>query len=284
VRKWLAFYELARLHICVLPFVGVMVGYWLSRGRFDFACWNCFQVAGAVALAMAYANITNDILDVKIDAVNYPERPIPSGLVSMAEAVGFAALVFCISLVLGFFVSKTIFWWVLFLLLFSTAYNFWLKNVLFVGNFVVSFLSALPILLGNFVVQGGRLVVIPFGVILLFVLSREIFRTIQDGPGDQVAGRKTVFLEWGRAKAIYISLGLAMCASILLLIPLFTSEIRHVFLYVLNVSVIFGFLIGIVAMLRRARCPRTSVSALQFTLLMRSMFVLSCISFLWLVG
>ncbi len=47
-----------------------------------------------VALITAAGNVINDFFDAEIDAINRPDRPIPSGAVSSGAARGFAVMLF----------------------------------------------------------------------------------------------------------------------------------------------------------------------------------------------
>src|SRR5512137_706698 len=58
-----------------------------------------------VALITAAGNTINDFFDADIDAINRPDRPIPSGAISRISALGFAVTLFLVVILLSFFTN-----------------------------------------------------------------------------------------------------------------------------------------------------------------------------------
>src|SRR5665647_2950137 len=58
-----------------------------------------------VALITAAGNVINDFFDVRIDAINRPDRPIPSGAVTSAAARSFAVTLFLAGVLVSFFTN-----------------------------------------------------------------------------------------------------------------------------------------------------------------------------------
>ena len=58
-----------------------------------------------VALITAAGNVINDFFDAEIDAINRPDRPIPSGAVSRSAARGFAVTLFLAGILVSFFTN-----------------------------------------------------------------------------------------------------------------------------------------------------------------------------------
>jgi len=55
-----------------------------------------------VFLVSGAGNAINDYFDIKIDSINRPERPIPSGRVQLKEALYFSYLLFALGTLLAF--------------------------------------------------------------------------------------------------------------------------------------------------------------------------------------
>ncbi|MFK5973556.1 MAG: UbiA-like protein EboC [Flavobacteriaceae bacterium] len=77
--------------------VGVVAVDAFYEHSFLLVCASIFLYAGGVVL--------NDFFDFKIDQIERPERPIPSGLVSLRSAMVFGIVLLCIGMVLAFFVA-----------------------------------------------------------------------------------------------------------------------------------------------------------------------------------
>src|SRR5437870_7064187 len=100
-------------------------------------------------LLLAGTMVFNDIQDVQVDRVNSPDRPIPSGKVTIRQAYGlsivFSALALISSFVLGIFTFLT----ALIALALMAYYNTRGKGTGLLGNVVVSFNVALPFVFGG---------------------------------------------------------------------------------------------------------------------------------------
>ena len=66
---------------------------------------SIFLLVSASISLYAGGVVLNDFFDVKIDTVERPERPIPSGLVSPKSAMIFGVVLLCIGILLAFFVT-----------------------------------------------------------------------------------------------------------------------------------------------------------------------------------
>jgi len=173
----------------------VLIGAYLtSRWPLPLTAW---QAAMAMWCVTAYGYVSNDYTDLAEDRINKPDRPLPSGTVTITTARSFAFLLAIAaigwSLTLGL-VATIVASVVLGLL---TLYNYRLKGIPGGGNLVIALLAGCTLWVGSVAVHGLNVEAIqpllPVSLILgLFVLTREVLKTIEDIEGDQRSGRRTV--------------------------------------------------------------------------------------------
>jgi len=283
--KLYAFIILTRPNICILGFTGVYFGYWLGIHQVDFLNSTCLIGALIAMLAVAFGNIINDVLDYDNDLIIYPSRPIPSQKITQKEGALFAGIIMCLTMLLSCVFHSAVFILVLLGLSLLIIYDLWVKKLPFFGNLVVAILSLLPIQIGNTIAGKGSLP-IPFTVaLLMYILAREIFNTIYDGPGDLAAGRYSVFICFGKKTTQIFSLVIGSIGALLLLFYPIFGYVRHILAYQANIILVL-ILLGIVSFLvffspdHKFLKPQYKV---LLTYLMRSIFIVSCISFVWTI-
>ncbi len=167
-----------------------------------FVFFIVFLITGA-------GNVINDYYDAAIDAVNRPERPIPSGRISVKNAFYYALFMFVLGNLISvgyFLISGTSM-----LLIISVVnsiilwlYAIMLKQTPIFGNITVSYLSASIFLFGG-ALSGldGVLLTFPIACATFFaMIAREIIKDVEDMPGDEVAGAKTFPIVFGMKPAL----------------------------------------------------------------------------------
>ena len=171
-----------------------------------------------VALITAAGNTINDFFDAEIDAINRPDRPIPSGAVSRGAARGFAVTLFLAGILVSFFTNPLCIGIAIFNTLLLIAYAAKLKSTPLIGNIVVAYLSASIFLFGG-ALNGldGLVRIIPIAAITFFaMLSRELLKDAEDVEGDRAGGADTVPIRIGIKKTsefALIATVLAVAAS-----------------------------------------------------------------------
>jgi geranylgeranylglycerol-phosphate geranylgeranyltransferase len=155
-----------------------------------------FTLTGA---AMA----VNDYYDFEIDKINEPNRPIPSGQVSLKTSLVTTAVLTLIGLSSALIIS-------LFSLLFATVawiimvtYSTIGKRSGFPGNLLVSACVAAPFLFGSIVAINTITINILLFASMAFLSNtgREIAKGIVDIEGDSQHKIKTLAIVFGRKKA-----------------------------------------------------------------------------------
>ena len=154
----------------------------------------------------AAAMVINDYYDRKIDAINEPHRPIPSGMVKPKEALTFMAMLIVAGFVFSLLASP--FGLLCFLvaaasLAITATYLTVGKRTGLPGNFLVSICVAIPFIYGSVTVIGtvGLNVVLFASMAFLSNTGREITKGIVDVKGDRSENVKTLAVRYGENKA-----------------------------------------------------------------------------------
>jgi len=148
----------------------------------------------------------NDYYDREIDAINEPNRPIPSGAVSPKEALFFAMVLSLIGLRAAFetnlpSLAVAVIAWIV-----SITYITKGKRTGLPGNFLVSACVVIPFIYGGFVVEKLELSIILFAAIaFLSNTGREVTKGIVDVEGDRSQNVRTVAVRYGEKTAAVAS-------------------------------------------------------------------------------
>lgn len=150
----------------------------------------------------------NDYWDIHKDQINHPERPLPSGRLSLQQAWWAAIVLFACALVialpLGFFpcclvaISTLLLW----------NYSLLLQWSGILGNLLVAVLIALLMVLASWVAHRPFAMFYPTGFLFCYALTREIILDMHDAAGDRSQGVVTIANEWGAQTAGYIAYSL----------------------------------------------------------------------------
>jgi geranylgeranylglycerol-phosphate geranylgeranyltransferase len=195
MRRFKHILGLIRLHNTILAAIGVWMGYYLSPGSDDDP--DVYFAALAAALICGAGNSLNDYLDVDVDRLNHPSRPLPSGAVPPYLAVEIFLLFNVAAVVIGMTLSLPVFLVIVGAILLLVLYNFRLKKFPLLGNVAVSFLGGATFLVGAMVESAKNILHLPGALVpavfaFLFHLSRELIKDAADYDGDDSADYKTL--------------------------------------------------------------------------------------------
>lgn len=198
----LDFIKLSRPINGIIAFVSVFLGAFIAdrtlRGlHTPILSIEVVLIAIAALLILSAGNAINDYCDYKIDAINKPNRPIPSGRIRRRDAVIFSSLLMLIGISLSFFVNWQA---VLIAILVSTillAYGIKLKRTPLAGNIVVAVMTGLTFIAGGVAIGKITGTLIPAVFALLYTTAREIIKDIEDVDGDRQVGAFTAPIAWG---------------------------------------------------------------------------------------
>jgi len=202
--------------------IAVIVGAALANPSMHSCSWPSLAYGFITGFMLTAASMTiNDYYDRRIDTVNEPKRPMPSGLIKPKNALIFAGILS----ILGFaaalltnlycFVTAIIAWMAF------TTYTTVGKRSGLPGNFLVSLCVAIPFIYGSLaIVAEVKLNVLLFASIaFLSNTGREITKGIVDVKGDTAANVKTVAVRYGEKNAALTSASFYVFAVLLSPIP-----------------------------------------------------------------
>ena len=172
----------------------------------------------------AAGNVINDYFDYKIDLINKPQRPIPSGRISLKNGRNYAYFLFLAGTVCGFLISYLTDNWIPFVIVLIAdailyLYAYKLKTTPLIGNLTVGFMTGFGFVFGGFSINNPTIITTSlFLGFFAFVMTtaREIVKDIEDMEGDRADGAKTLPILIGEKKpailaAILIIIDSALC-------------------------------------------------------------------------
>jgi geranylgeranylglycerol-phosphate geranylgeranyltransferase len=156
------------------------------------------------------AIVLNDYFDLEVDRVNTPERPLPSGLISPAEAILLTVVTAAIGLAAAFLLGASAFLLCLAFWLIGCLYNWKFKEAGLLGNLMVSANVGFTFLLGGIAVgQPWDGMVWCFALMAFLIdLGEEIAGDAMDIEGDKKRGSRSIGIMRGRMFALRISAAL----------------------------------------------------------------------------
>jgi geranylgeranylglycerol-phosphate geranylgeranyltransferase len=167
---------------------------------------------------MSAACAINDYWDVDKDRVDHPERPLPSGRLSLAQAWWAAVVLFGCALIAAIPLGGYLMLLVTGCVVLLWHYSHLLLYSGIVGNVVVATVIAALILMGSAVAHRPGAMLYPAWFLFCYALAKEIIWDVHDAAGDRSQGIVTIANRWGDGVAFAIAWGLL--ALVFLSIPL----------------------------------------------------------------
>ncbi len=184
---------------------------------------NVVMASFAAAFITGAGNIVNDIYDIKIDKINAPKRPLPSGEITKKEAIFLSFALFLSGLIISYYINLLCFILAFFNSLILIFYARNLKGTPLVGNISIGYLVGSTFLFGGFAVgvgEGIEAVSFLFLLAAFSTMGREVSKDIEDllGDRDKVS---TVATKYGIDISVNFSLIFTLIAVVLSPIPYF---------------------------------------------------------------
>lgn len=250
------YFRLMRPINCFMMGFAVIVGATIANSQFSSALWNLFYGFVTGFMLTAASMTINDYYDREIDAINEPNRPIPSGLIQSKDALTFAFILTVIGFVAASanaYLTENIFClfiaiiaWMIFV-----TYTTVGKRSGLPGNFLVSICVSIPFIYGSVTVAGKiELNVLVFAsMVFLSDTGREITKGIVDVKGDKTQSVKTLAVRYGEKTAALAATFLYISAVLISPIPWFLSLVSFWFIPFVAITD-FGLLASSFTLLR----------------------------------
>ena len=215
----------------------------------DFSI-SVFLATILVFLMAGAGNVINDVFDYKIDAVNKPDRPIPSGRISLKNARIYAGILYIVSAILSLIISYLINNFLFFVIIICSAviiyaYSRYFKAMPLVGNIVVGGMIGFCFVVGGFILLCNTKdwdifkVSVYIGLLAAVAnVAREIVKDMEDVRGDQLGGARTFPVIYGKK-----------ASSIITILLLAVTVAVHIYLYtfgIFNIAYIIILLIAVI--------------------------------------
>ncbi len=206
MNKLHGFIKLMRIPNDIVIGLAVLVGEVIEKGSLPGAPHIFFGFLSGF-LTSASVMVLNDVVDIKIDMINAPERPLPKGVISLQSAKLFGILLFLLavasSLPLPLLnITIVVLFWIL-----GVLYNLYLKKTGLLGNIIVSLSVAIPFIYGGIAVSNRiSLLIILFSTMAFLTnMGREVIKGIADVEGDKIGGINTIAVQVGLKYAYIIA-------------------------------------------------------------------------------
>lgn len=216
--KLSSYLSLMRPVNCLMMGFAVIVGAVLASPNVSSIFWQnpIFGFVTGFMLTAASMAI-NDYYDREIDAINEPNRPIPSGAIKPKKALAFAFTLTAMSFATAYLTNMSclvlaVIAWTVFV-----TYTTVGKRSGLPGNFLVSTCVAIPFIYGSIAIANEvKLNVLIFAsMAFLSNTGREITKGIVDVKGDQKKNVKTLAVRFGE-KAAAVAAALFYLSAVLL--------------------------------------------------------------------
>ncbi|MCC7564168.1 MAG: UbiA family prenyltransferase [Methanobacterium sp.] len=205
--------------------------------------------AVVVFLVTGAGNSINDYFDHKIDAVNKPERPIPSGRIHLQKALIYSITLFTLGTIIAFMINILLGIIAFLSSLLMVYYARDLKTKCLIGNITISFLTGLCFVFGGIAVDQIMVSIYLGFYAFLMTMAREIVKDMEDMVGDEKEGAETLPIVYGKRKSSIIASFFMIIASVSSPLLYFMGIFSIFYLIVLIIAIIV-FLSGAISILK----------------------------------
>jgi geranylgeranylglycerol-phosphate geranylgeranyltransferase len=247
-----AFFTIIRPLNCLITFFTIIIAAFICA---ETLIYKTILLAGfAGALVNAGGNIINDYFDIEIDRINRPQRPLPSGAISLKSALSLYLYLtlFAFAIIYNLSIEALTIVIVTSVMLFLYSYK--LKGIPLIGNIVVAFFTGLAFLFGSIIVGNLYCGIIPMTFAFLISLMRELVKDIQDIEGDKAIGVSTFPIKYGIEKTIKLISVVGVILIISTTLP-YLLKIYNIYYFIFTALFVNGILIDVIRNLKKDASP-----------------------------
>ena len=176
-----------------------------------------------VIIIMAFGYVVNDILDVKSDKINNPNRVLVNNKLSTLHANTIAVTLFVLVLIVSMFLNQKSQLFVYFFILpLLILYNIFFKKTPLIGNVITSLLLGSVFIFCDLSFNASGLnLLIPAALAFNLSFIREYIKDLHDYKGDLAAQMNTFPILVGIKKACYFISIYIIISLVFFLLPYF---------------------------------------------------------------
>lgn len=235
-KKVRAFFKLIRplqVFMSMLICASTLLLFQSQKGTYSLELMGVAVLA--VALILAGGTAMNDYFDFEADAIAWPEKPIPSKLLSPTEVAQFTAVMFVGTLVVALTINPLAFGVAVFWVIFSILYSSFFKRVSgFVSNLVIGFLvGSIPLFSEVVVFQRVSLMSLSFLGASLAVAGYDDLKDVVTVEADRKVGYPTLAVTRGIRTAAIVGALYFPLAIIASTIPYFLGVVTIAYIIVM---------------------------------------------------
>lgn len=244
VEAW-GLFRLLRPVNALLALVGTAVAAWLAgAGRQDGPL--VVHTALSALCIGGWGNVVNDIIDLPIDRVNRPQRPLPSGQVRVGTARLWAGVLAIAGLGLSFTLPPLCIGIALVSVVLLFFYSARWKRGPGLGNVVTAAIVGLVFVYGAGAVGRPLAGVVPAILAFFLNLVREITKDLEDRDGDAAVGANTLALRWGEQATLRLVRILLGCTAVLVPLPALLGMFSSSYLVLTGATILPGLVASVV--------------------------------------
>lgn len=192
---------------CVMSAIALPVAFVFLIGPANLADYQKEIMLGplVVFFMCAGGNALNDFIDLRIDRINKPARPIPSGMITRKQALIFSLLMFASCVLIASQVSRIFLVAAITGTLVLVFYDMFSKSLGVLGNMMVSLVIGAPFMVIGMITGETHKAVFLAIAAATITFGRELVKSIEDVKGDSVIGRFSLPAKYGKRKTMLVA-------------------------------------------------------------------------------
>jgi 4-hydroxybenzoate polyprenyltransferase len=207
--------NLVRLFTLLAPFIisfCIMLASFFyndNKNVFSYLYTIFLPASFSLAFLNAASNALNQITDIRSDKISKPYRPLIQGNIKKKQALSLSIILYCLSLILSFFVNIAFFIIIILILFFTITYSIppRIKDILFFNQIWIGISRGFLGIIASWSVFGNPLHPLPLTIGLIatfFLIGGSITKDLIDIEADKKTGTKTLVNTFGIKKAAII--------------------------------------------------------------------------------